>query len=501
MTSHQMQNPPLELLNQIKVLRQHVLAKSESQLEQWRSRLKTADSLEAGRNLAEYLVLREQDLRDLQDQLSDWGLSSLGRAEGRVRQNLESVQGALEALCGLERSVFLSDSSRTKVASKVASSATGKTRLHLASEHMFGPARANRDVRILLTLPTDPPLKSETLERLLEAGMDCVRLNCAHGNPKQWLKQLEHLLDASQAVNHTCPVLMDLSGPKLRLESVSDDRHLKVGQTFQLALERPSKVHGKLWAILTVPEVFAALTLGQTVAYDDGHLYATVETVGHNFAELRVTHARAQGIRLKPDKGVNFPGLELQLDPLTTKDLEDLDFVAQHADLIGYSFVQDASDLERLQHELERRGVNLGQKTIVAKIETARAVRNLPELIVQGLSKGHFAVMIARGDLALELGFERLAEMQEELLWMCEAASVPVIWATGVLEGLVKEGLPSRGEMTDAAMSARAECVMLNKGRHQLEGVVALSNVLARMGGHLRKKESRLRALSSWSSI
>ncbi len=496
-------NPPLELLSQIKTLRQYVLEKSETQLELWRSRLKTADSLEAGRNLAEYLALRGQDLRDLQDQLSDWGLSSLGRAEGRVQQNLEAVQGALEALCGLERSVFVSDTAR----SKVIPAATGKTRLHVASEQIFGVARANRDVRILVTLNTEPLPDSEALERLLEVGMDAVRLNCAHGNPKQWQSQLERVSDASQAVNHPCPVLMDLAGPKLRLESVSDDRHLKVGEIFQLALERPHKVHGKvngkphgkLWATLAIPEVFAVLTLGQTVAYDDGHLYATVETVGHTFAELRVTHAREQGIRLKPDKGVNFPGLELQLDPLTPKDLSDLDFVAQHADLIGYSFVQDATDLERLQHELERRGVDLGRKTIVAKIETARAVRNLPELIVQGISKGSFGVMIARGDLALELGFERLAEMQEELLWMCEAASVPVIWATGVLEGLVKEGLPTRGEMTDAAMSARAECVMLNKGDHQLEGVVALSNVLARMGGHLRKKESRLRALSSWS--
>ena len=107
-------------------------------------------------------------------------------------------------------------------------------------------------------------------------------------------------------------------------------------------------------------------------------------------------------------------------------------------------------------------------------------------------------MMIARGDLALELGFPRLAEMQEELLWMCEAASVPVIWATGVLEGLVKEGLPSRGEMTDAAMGARAECVMLNKGDYQLEGVKVLADVLERMGGHLHKKEPLMRALSSW---
>ena len=161
--------------------------------------------------------------------------------------------------------------------------------------------------------------------------------------------------------------------------------------------------------------------------------------------------------------------------------------------------MQRKSDLERLHTELERRGVSPFDKPIIAKIETARAVQNLPELLVCGLSRGPFGVMIARGDLALELGFPRLAEMQEELLWMCEAASVPIIWATGVLEGLVKNGLPSRGEMTDAAMSARAECVMLNKGEFQLEGVAVLSDVLSRMFGHQHKKEPLMRALSSWT--
>ena len=106
--------------------------------------------------------------------------------------------------------------------------------------------------------------------------------------------------------------------------------------------------------------------------------------------------------------------------------------------------------------------------------------------------------MIARGDLAAEIGFERLAEMQEEILWICEAAGVPVIWATQVLENLVRTGVPSRGEMTDAAMGARAECVMLNKGPAVGEGVSTLDTLLARMDEHMFKKTPELRALKSW---
>ena len=104
--------------------------------------------------------------------------------------------------------------------------------------------------------------------------------------------------------------------------------------------------------------------------------------------------------------------------------------------------------------------------------------------------------MVARGDLAVEMGFERLAEVQEQILWLCEAAHVPVIWATQVLETLAKKGLPSRAEVTDAAMSGRAECVMLNKGPHVLTAVPFLDNVMTRMQSHQAKKHSVLRNFS-----
>ena len=106
--------------------------------------------------------------------------------------------------------------------------------------------------------------------------------------------------------------------------------------------------------------------------------------------------------------------------------------------------------------------------------------------------------MIARGDLAVEVGYQRLAEIQEEILWLCEAAHIPVIWATQVLENLVKKGIPSRAEMTDAAMGERAECVMLNKGPFILEAVTILDDVLSRMQAHQIKKSPQLRALHSW---
>jgi pyruvate kinase len=161
--------------------------------------------------------------------------------------------------------------------------------------------------------------------------------------------------------------------------------------------------------------------------------------------------------------------------------------------MVGFSFVQSGRDMQALMRALEQR--NAGHLSIIAKIETKAAVKNLPEIIFSTLSHHRLGVMIARGDLAVELGGERMAEIQEELLWLCEAAHVPVIWATQVLESMTKKGMSTRPELTDAAMSGRAECVMLNKGPYVLQAVATLDSILTRMQDHQYKKVSRLRAL------
>ena len=178
---------------------------------------------------------------------------------------------------------------------------------------------------------------------------------------------------------------------------------------------------------------------------------------------------------------------------LTPKDLSDLRFVASRADIVGYSFVRTESDVRELQNHLATlRRPDLG---LILKIETRRAFENLPALLLAAMRSPASGVMIARGDLAVECGYERLAEVQEEILWMAEASHTPVIWATQVLERLAKDGIPSRAEITDAAMGERAECVMLNKGPYILDAVRALDNILTRMQTHQRKKSAMLRQL------
>jgi pyruvate kinase len=243
----------------------------------------------------------------------------------------------------------------------------------------------------------------------------------------------------------------------------------------------------------TLPRIFPAVRAGEKIWFDDGKIGGIVREVEPDALRVEITQARQRGDRLGADKGINLPDTRIDLPALTPKDLEDLEFIVRHADLVGMSFVRHERDILKLQSRLrELDGDHLG---IVLKIETRQAFERLPSLMLAAMRQHPVGIMIARGDLAVECGYERLAEVQEEILWICEAAHLPVIWATQVLESLAKKGQPSRAEITDAAMGERAECVMLNKGPHIVAAVSALDDILRRMQDHQSKKSSRLRQL------
>jgi pyruvate kinase len=292
---------------------------------------------------------------------------------------------------------------------------------------------------------------------------------------------------------------MDLGGPKIRIAEVAIDKktRLKTGDRFIVAHEI-GKDEKLPQITLSYRVLLDQLKPDAEIWINDGKIGAKVVSRQEHQAVLEVIHAREKGERLKASKGVNLPGAELAIIPLTDDDLADLDFVAKHADIIGYSFVQRPQDVKLLQSELHKRLGEAPLPALMLKIETPLAVKNLPRLIVQAGGQQQVAVMIARGDLAVEIGLARLSEMQEQILWLCEAAHVPVVWATQVLDTLVKDGLPSRAETTDAAMGQRAECVMLNKGPHAATAVSFLDGVLRRMDRHQHKKSARLGPLKSW---
>jgi pyruvate kinase len=241
-------------------------------------------------------------------------------------------------------------------------------------------------------------------------------------------------------------------------------------------------------------EVFSSVRVGERVFFDDGKIAGVIGEVSGERIRVVITSAVGGSAKLRGEKGINLPDSDLQLPALSTKDLEHLGFAVEQGDMVALSFVQRPEDVEQLIAELDR--LDAGTHGVILKIETRQAFERLPSLLLTAMRHSPIAVMVARGDLGVEVGFERLSEVQEEILWMCEAAHVPVIWATQVLESLAKGGMPSRAEVTDAAMASRAECVMLNKGPFILQTLDFLRDVLARMESHQEKKSSMLRKLS-----
>lgn len=480
------------LLGEVATLRDEVKREGASLAEIWREGRGDEATQARVLNLGHYIALRRRDLTDLQYRLAAFGLSSLGRSEAKVVPALDALLATLRRLAGDMRQTYPSAKLMRAIG----------TALEDESDKLFGPARAGApNARILATLPSEAADDPALIERLMAAGMDCARINCAHDDSKAWARMIDNIRAAETKLGLTCRVLMDIGGPKCRIAAARCPPKFRVtrGDRLEIVKKLGRRASGPNAFTINFPEIIDQLEIGADVFIDDGKAVARVIEKEPGRVVIEVSAAREKGVRLKADKGLNFPSTEITLPPLMPKDFRDLDFVAAHADLVGFSFVQRVEDVELLQDHLAARRPNLPPLAIVLKIETPLAVRNLPSLITRTLLHNPAAVMIARGDLAVEIGFARLSEMQQEILWLCEAAHTPVIWATQVLDQYVRDGIASRSEMTDAAMAQGAECVMLNKGPHLVEGVAFLRDVLTRMDRHRDKKFQRYPRLGTWS--
>jgi pyruvate kinase len=572
---------------------------------------------QSARNLIHYLALRRHDLRELQRGLSRLGLSSLGRSEswvlGSVREVSERALEALEA-----RAVPRAARELARLVSERSVALTwaqAQEALHAHTVQLLGERPSGRHVYIMVTAPPAKEGDLAWMKKLLRAGMNVLRINCAHEGVPEWTRLIAALAAARRALGLQCRVLMDLAGPKIRTGPVEGGRRiatwkptkdelgavtapaqvwlgakgeqagaqppqlmlsqvefdtLRIGDELHLRDARqqrrvltvasiePGRIlcHAVKRAYLlervrasvrrrgahlghvqlevagavdgaldvqagdplvlsqgrnpgrqprrdgkggvaapgriscTLPAALEHLAKGHRVLFDDGLIETVVEAIGPGKGEslLRVVRTQKQHAKLRAEKGINLPDTPLDLPGLTRDDLRALEFVCKHADAVSLSFVRRLADLRALHRHLDRLGrPRLG---VVLKIETREGFDNLPLLLLEGLRRPPLAVMIARGDLAVEVGFERVAELQEEILWLCEAAHVPAIWATQVLDTMARTGVPSRAEVTDAAESVAAECVMLNKGPFIDEAVRALADILKRMERHRYKKRS-----------
>lgn len=242
--------------------------------------------------------------------------------------------------------------------------------------------------------------------------------------------------------------------------------------------------------------ILASIRIGEKVFIDDGKIGLKVIENRTDSILCVVEISNAGGTLVKEEKGINFPDTYIQIPALTSVDYHNAVSVQDFADSFSISFCQSADDVRDLQKLLSENGKShIG---IIAKIETRQAVANMPEILKQLLESQNSGVMIARGDLAIEVGFENMAYIQEALLDICDAAHLPVIWATQVLESKMKNNLPSRAEVTDAAMAGRAECVMLNKGAFAVNTIEVLIRILNDMHTIAKKNRQLLRKETLW---
>ena len=313
-----------------------------------------------------------------------------------------------------------------------------------------------------------------TLRKMVHAGMDVARLNFSHGTHAEHAAVIRAIREGESEWGHPVTIIQDLQGPKIRLGNFVGGRAmLMTGEPFTLTAE---PVEGTAaGASLDHPELFAALKPGDQIWMDDGTIQLAVQAVGAGEARCRVT---AGGV-VSDHKGVALPGLPLPLSCLTAKDKEDLRFGIEHGvDYVAVSFVRSASDIQEVRKFLLDQRASL---PIIAKLERAEIVANLP-----GILALVDAVMVARGDLGVEVPIEEVPIIQRDVIRQARVAKVPVIVATQMLESMVTYLRPTRAEVSDVATAIfeGADALMLSaetaSGQYPVAAVEVMSRVAVR---------------------
>ena len=429
-------------------------------------------------NLLDLLALRQVYRADIRERLDSIGVASLDDDVSDIEARIRSALGLVSTLCGAlpdgqELSAFDQESH------------TGILKQH--TDALLGEEPPGRSGRIMVTSPDGGADDYAGVRELLAHGMNCIRINCARDDANSWTRIIANVRRAESELGVRCSVLMDLAGPKIRTcidGPPSENRSkggifLKKGDALMLSgLASPSCSQAQAVIRLTQPAILVDIQVGERIFFDDGKIAGVAAEKRPDEIVVEITGVLGKARKLREDRGINFPDSTLRLPPLTRKDLDDLSFVVANADLVAFSFIRSEKDIAGILETLATYGPR--EIGVVIKIENRGAFERLPRILLTAMRRERIGVLIARGDLAVECGFDRLAELQETILSFCNAAYIPVFWATEVLERLAKKGLPSRAEITDATVAARSACVMLNKGPHVIKALQLLDVILCR---------------------
>jgi pyruvate kinase len=345
----------------------------------------------------------------------------------------------------------------------------------------------NRRTRIVATLgpATDTP---EILIAVLRAGVDMARINFSHGAAEEHLARVARLRDASRSIMRPIAILADLPGPKLRVR-LRAERELEIGQ--EVAFSRLAEPVQPDDLVLTEPELLREVRPGHRILLDDGRLQLEAEPIRGDRLLAKVT----VGGRLLPNKGVNLPDTPLDIPSLTDRDRQALDVAARaQADWLALSFVRAPTAAAELRAEAARHGLHV---PVLAKIERPEAVDQAGLIIAM-----FDGIMVARGDLGVEIPLERVPTVQKKLIALARQAGKPVITATDMLDSMRNNPRPTRAEAGDVANAIYdgTDAVMLSGetavGAYPVEAVACMDRIAIEAEAHFREVEHVLPAIS-----
>lgn len=453
-------------------------------------------------NLLHYMAFRSFDIDKLQKILLETGLSNLSHTEAHVMTSLLSVKTIVNAL--------LNNPEEKPKQKNIVSIKKSHKLIIQNTNALFGEKPEKRDTRIMVTLSSPSADNYNLVKTLIENGMNCARINCAKDDEEARKKIITNLEKGLKK----CSIFIDIAGPKIRTGNISggpiilekgDILIIHSDSTLGGAeqIDSIGNIVSPAHIPCTFEKIFDYVKPDDTFFFDDGNLEGVVEAVNskEKNIQVKITNAKTDGCKLKADKGINFPDTSMPSDGFTKKDKKDIASIIKNSSAISalnLSFVNSTEELEMMLKELDNQGYDKG---IILKVETAQCFSNMPEMILCAMQYYPAGVLLARGDLAIETGWKNFATIQEEIIRICEAAHIPLVWATQVLENLAKSGIPTRAEITDAAASQRAECVMLNKGAFIEKAVKMLDKILCRMEKFQNNKETILPKLEGAENL
>ena len=332
------------------------------------------------------------------------------------------------------------------------------------------------------------------LERLVRAGVDVVRLNFSHGEPEDHLQVMRAVREISAALDRPIAVLQDLSGPKIRTGRLRGGQPVSLVDGARILITTDESVEGDGSVISTTyPALSADVRPGDRILLDDGNLELRVIRTTDKEVQCEVVH----GGLLRPNKGMNLPGVKISAPALTDKDRRDLAIgIKNGVDFVAISFVRRAADVDQARAAIAALG---GTAPVIAKIEKREAVEDLGAIVAAA-----DGVMVARGDLGVELATEEVPTLQKRIIQMANAAGKAVITATQMLESMIEHPRPTRAEASDVANAILdgTDAVMLSAetaaGRYPVEAVETMARIAVYTEEHLSERDPvRRRAKSS----